>query len=332
MRDTSAHDNPSATRIFVDDAPGNPFRTSHLPWNLEFDPDDAPGNPFRTSHLPWNLEFDPAVAPTTTRVDLGEPWVVGCRVGRMSGRRSAPEIRNTQGEYAAVLMVHSGTEILTQQGRTTEVRAGTAALWDGVRPVECFSAATLVKSTMFIPRALLAGAVPDLDSVFVRTIENSATLRLLTGWLDVSMRQTSLDRDAAHTAGRMAVDLLHSALARTRGDVSESREVLLLQIKDFLDRNLGDPDLTLDMVARANAVSVRYLHMLFQGTGETAREFLRRRRLERAQRLLLGSGPELPVAEVAIRSGFDSPSSFSRAYRTRFGVAPREARRQSTAA
>ena len=101
MRDTSAHDNLSATRTFVD---------------------DAPGNPFRTSHLPWNLEFDPAVAPTTTRVDLGEPWVVGCRVGRMSGRRRAPEIRNTQGEYAAVLMVHSGTEILTQQGRTTGAR------------------------------------------------------------------------------------------------------------------------------------------------------------------------------------------------------------------
>ena len=310
MRDTSAHDNPSATRTFVD---------------------DAPGNPFKTSHLPWNLEFDPAVAPTTTRVDLGEPWVVGCRVGRMSGRRRAPEIRNTQGEYAAVLMVHSGTEILTQQGRTTEVRAGTAALWDGVRPVECFSAATLVKSTMFIPRASLAG-IPDLDSVFVRTIENSATLRLLTGWLDVSMRQSALDRDAAHTAGRMALELLHSALARTRGGASDSREVLLLLIKDFLDRNLGDPDLTLDTVARANAVSVRYLHMLFHGTGETAREYLRRRRLERAQHLLLGPGPELAVAEIAIRSGFDSPSSFSRAYRTRFGVAPREARRQFAAA
>ncbi|RZL74170.1 MAG: AraC family transcriptional regulator [Rhodococcus sp. (in: high G+C Gram-positive bacteria)] len=310
MGETLSFDNPSATGTFVD---------------------DGPGDPFRTSHLPWNLEFDPAAAPTTTRVDLGEPWVVGCRVGRMSGHRRTTEIRNTPGEYVALLIVHHGTEILAQQGRTAEVRAGAAALWDGVRPVECFSAATLVKSTMFIPRALLAGAVPDLDSVFVRPIEDSATLRLLTGWLDVSMRQTDLARDAAHTAGRMAVDLLHSALARTRGDVSDSREVLLLQIKDFLDRNLGDPDLTLDTVARANAVSVRYLHMLFQGTGETAREFLRRRRLERAQHLLLGSGPELPVAEVAARSGFDSPSSFSRAYRTRFGVAPREARRRLAA-
>ena len=198
-------------------------------------------------------------------------------------------------------MVHHGTEILAQQGRSTEVPAGTAALWDGVRPVECFSAASLVKSTMFIPRALLAGAVPDFDSVFVRTIENSATLRLLTGWLDVSMRQTALDRDAAHTAGRMAVDLLHSALARTRGDVSDSREVLLLQIKDFLDRNLGDADLTLDVVARANAISVRYLHMLFEGTGERPPGLPTTPAARTRARLLIGPGRELPVAETAIR-------------------------------
>ena len=67
------------------------------------------------------------------------------------------------------------------------------------------------------------------------------------------------------------------------------------------------------------------------GTGETAREYLRRRRLERAQHLLLGPGSELAVAAVATRSGFDSPSSFTRAYRSRFGVAPREGRRRFAA-
>jgi len=48
---------------------------------------------FRASHLPWNLQFDPAVPPTHARVDLGEPWVVGCTVGWMSGRRRARELR-----------------------------------------------------------------------------------------------------------------------------------------------------------------------------------------------------------------------------------------------
>ncbi|WP_145692558.1 helix-turn-helix transcriptional regulator [Rhodococcus rhodochrous] len=291
--------------------------------------DEEADDPFALSHLPWALQVDPATTPMTKRIDLGAPWIVGCRVGRMSGYRRRFEIQNTPAEYAALLIVHHGTETLEQAGATVDVRAGTAVLWDGVRPAECFSAAELVKTTMFIPRALLADAVPHLDSAFGHTIEDSSSLRLLTDWLNVSMRQSALDPHSACTAGRMALDLLYSALASSRNETRGSREVLLLQIKNFLDRNLADVDLTLDTVARANAVSVRYLHVLFQSTGETAREYLRRRRLERAQHLLVGSGPEVSVAEVAVRCGFDSPSSFSRAYRARYGMPPREARRQS---
>ncbi|MET0915406.1 MAG: hypothetical protein ABWY81_04305, partial [Jiangellaceae bacterium] len=61
--------------------------------------------------------------------------------------RRAHELRQTPGEYVALLMVHQGTEVLTQHGGSATVTAGTAALWDGVRPVDCFSAKTLVKST-----------------------------------------------------------------------------------------------------------------------------------------------------------------------------------------
>ena len=144
-------------------------------------------------------------------------------------------------------------------------------------------------------------------------------------------RQSALDTESALTAGRMAVDLLYSAIARCRGNAADSREVMLLRVKDFLDRNLTDAELTLDTVAQANAISLRYLHLLFEGTGETPRQYLRRRRLERAQQLLHGPDRDLPVAEVAVRAGFDSPSSFSRAFRTAFGMSPRDARRDPAA-
>ena len=82
--------------------------------------------------------------------------------------------------------------------------------------------------------------------------------------------------------------------------------------------------LRLDDVARACAISLRYLHQLFQGTGETAAEHLRRRRLERAHRLLATAG--LPVTHVAYTCGFASPSTFSRAFRAHFGITPSESR------
>jgi AraC-like DNA-binding protein len=164
--------------------------------------------------------------------------------------------------------------------------------------------------------------------VFAEPLPDSVNLRLLDNWLGFATRQPDMDRATAETVGRTAVELLRVAVSRARGGSGGPREVLLLQVKDFLDRNLAGPGLTLDDAARANAISLRYLHLLFHGTGETAQGYLRRRRLERAQELLLGSSREISIAEVAWRSGFDSPSSFSRAYRARFGVAPRDARRK----
>lgn len=295
----------------------------------------VPGGPVGTiheSHLPWDLQLDGRVAPRTGRFALGDSWVVGCRIGPMAGRRRSGELRRTPGEFVAVLLVERGTEVLVQQGRTAEVRAGGAALWDGVRPVECSTAGGLSKRTLFVPREVLADVVPDVASVTARVLAPSANLRLLGSWLTATARQTDLDDPTRATAGRMALDLLRTALARSTGAPGASQEVLVLQVKDYVDRHLSDPGLTLDAVARANAISVRYLHLLFRGSGETAAEYVRRRRLERAQLLLLGPGRDLSIAEVATRSGFDSPSSFSRAYRGRYGTTPRDARRDRTPA
>ncbi len=280
--------------------------------------------------LPWNLDLGVGVSPQTTCHELGIAWVTGWRsVGRMTARRGAAELRRTPGEFVGVLMLEQGSQVLVQQGRTAEVRAGAAALWDGVRPLEAFSDGQLVKRTMFVPRELVVGAIPDLSSVVARPLPNSVNLRLLDSWLGLVTSQPDMDSATAETAGRIAVELLRAAVSRARGGSGGSHEVLLLQVKDFLDRNLADPALTLEAAASANAISLRYLHLLFQDTGETARGYLRRRRLERAQELLLGSDQRISIAEVAARSGYDSPSAFSRAYRTWFGLAPRDARRRS---
>ena len=60
---------------------------------------------------------------------------------------------DTPGDFIAVLLFDRSTEIFSQNDVETVVRAGAAALWDSVRPSACFSAATLAKRTMFVPRA-----------------------------------------------------------------------------------------------------------------------------------------------------------------------------------
>jgi AraC family transcriptional activator of tynA and feaB len=280
------------------------------------------------SHLPWALRLDGAEVPRTREADLGGSRVVRCRIGAMTGRRSPSEIRQTSGEFVALLIVHRGEETLTQGGRSATVRPGTAALWDGVRPVECGTPRELVKHTLFMPRELMRDLVPNVETSVARQVPASTSLRLLTSWLQSSMRETDLDAVGTRAAERVTIDLVRSALGALHDGPRDTRTVRLLQVKDFIERHLADPDLDLPTVARGNAMSVRYLHLLFDPTGETAGQFLRRRRLDRAHELLLAPGAPVSVTEVAVRTGFDSPSTFSRAYRNRFGVSPREARRR----
>ena len=285
--------------------------------------EDAVHDDFNASHLPWRIDVEGPRSAVTSRVSMGGSWFVDCCVGRMIGRRGVRDIRETPGDFIAVLLVDRGTEIFTQNDVETVVTAGTAALWDSVRPSACFSAATLVKRTIFVPREVLAPRLKDVGSVITRTFPDSADLRLLSSWLQVAHRHAD-DPAAAATAGMLAADLVHAAVARARGESAESGDVLLLRVKSYLGEHLHDPDLRLDDVARACAISLRYLHQLFQGTGETAAEHLRRRRLERAHRLLATAG--LPVTQVAYTCGFASLSTFSRAFRAHFGITPSESR------
>lgn len=280
---------------------------------------------FCTSHLPWRIDVHRPISVVTSRVGLGGPWFVDCSVGRMVGRRGGREIDSTPADYMALLMVKDGTELFTQDDSCAEVTPGSATLWDSTRPAECFSASTLRKHTLFIPRGAVAPAFLRVAAGGPHTIPASPNLQLLFSWLEVAHRH-SADPRAASRAGVLAMDLVHAAVADARGEAGESRDVLLLRVKSHLGQQLHDSTLTLEDTARACSISLRYLHVLFEGTGETPAEHLRRRRLERARKLLTASRDSLSITQVSQACGFTSPSSFSRAFRSEYGISPRDCR------
>jgi AraC family transcriptional activator of tynA and feaB len=284
---------------------------------------------FASSHLPWRLNVMRQGELRHVTRTLGKSWAVGCTLGGMVGRRSPAELRQTDGEYLAVLLVQQGTEVFTQNDRKAIVGRGTAVIWDGVRPAECYAASHLDKITFFLPREIARQALPRIESIVGKPLPSSPSLRLLTSWLETSMNADYLDDDAASTAGNVAVDLLTSAIGPSSNIALSTQSIRLMEIRAFIDSNLNDADLSIGDIARANAVSTRYLHLLFQSAGDTCRRYLSRRRLEAAQRLLT-TQPAMSITEVALRLGFASPSSFSRAYRSAYGLAPRDARMQAS--
>lgn len=90
---------------------------------------------------------------------------------------------------------------------------------------------------------------------------------------------------------------------------------------DFVVRHLGEP-LSLHDVARAAKFSPYHFHRVFRAlTGETLNQFVKRLRLEKALALLAHQRGKT-LTEIALASGFSSPSDFSRCFKQRYGVAP----------
>jgi len=93
------------------------------------------------------------------------------------------------------------------------------------------------------------------------------------------------------------------------------------RVLDHIETYLAE-DLSLDRLADRAAFSPFHFHRLFLAwTGETLKEFVRRRRLESAAGRLRHC-PNEKVTSISLNCGFASPEAFARAFREHFGMTP----------
>ncbi|MCR9163643.1 MAG: GyrI-like domain-containing protein [Nannocystaceae bacterium] len=91
------------------------------------------------------------------------------------------------------------------------------------------------------------------------------------------------------------------------------------RVVDYVEAHLLEP-LPLEQLASVAHFSPFHFHRVFRAMiGETPQQFVQRLRLERAA-LELRRRPDQPVTEIALESGFASPATFARAFRSAFGV------------
>lgn len=132
--------------------------------------------------------------------------------------------------------------------------------------------------------------------------------------------------------GTVVVDLLAALCAHELEAVSAlpaetQRRALHAQILEFIERRLGDPDLSPDAVAAAHRISSRYLYLLFQEQGLTVAGWIRQRRLDRCRHDLTDPGQRAStIHAIGARWGFTDAAHFSRVFRAAYGMSPRDYR------
>jgi len=100
------------------------------------------------------------------------------------------------------------------------------------------------------------------------------------------------------------------------------------KVMDYVESNL-DQELSLSNLSEIACFSPFHFHRIFTVIqGETLNGFITRKRIERiASQLLQGS--DLPLSEIAFTYGFNSASSFSRAFKNYYGISPTEFRERA---
>ena len=100
------------------------------------------------------------------------------------------------------------------------------------------------------------------------------------------------------------------------------RNKLLLPVLDYIDENFHK-DFALTILAKQAGISPQHLCRVFKETlNMRPLEYLTRRRLQEAKRLLQRT--ELPIAEIALQSGFPDAGYFSTVFKKHEGITPME--------
>jgi acetamidase/formamidase/AraC-like DNA-binding protein len=169
------------------------------------------------------------------------------------------------------------------------------------------------------PRVVASGGFADVLSRMLdataRTLENLSDVE----WATVAQSLVDLLLTLAHRLSAPTADV----------NTSATQAALLHRICQTIERRLDEPDLTPARAAQAEGISERYLQKLFEGVGDNFTHYVRERRLQRAWADLSNSAEaHRSISEIAYRYGFSDSAHFSRAFRHRFGLPPREFRQQ----
>jgi AraC family transcriptional regulator len=138
--------------------------------------------------------------------------------------------------------------------------------------------------------------------------------------------------DLGGSFGRLYADCVSTAIvarllgssrssASRRAKVAELARWRLKRVVDYVEASLADPVSLADLAAAAGLTRMHFAAQFRAATGLPPHEYLTRRRIERAQEMLLED--DLPLVDVALSVGFQTQSHFTSVFKRFVGQSPR---------
>ncbi|MFC9293846.1 helix-turn-helix domain-containing protein [Streptomyces sp. NPDC057010] len=272
-----------------------------------------------------------------TDLDLGAVRLTAFAYSPVLARRTSAHVRRGDPEQFQLALITRGAIRTSQRGTESIATGDSLVLTDTSRAMESQSvgAAGLAEALVLqIPRSHLLLSPDRADRLLAREIRaGEGSAAILAGFLRTLLAHgPSCQPEELLGMGSVALDLATACLARQLGTPelapAEARAQEMLQrISRFIENNLGDPELTPQVIADRHCISLSSLYVLFRDQPMSVAARIRQGRLQRAHADL--ARPDLrgqPVQTIAARWGFRTATAFSRAFREAYGTTPTEHR------
>jgi AraC-like DNA-binding protein len=258
------------------------------------------------------------------RVSSDVPHLV-LRTDPAAGQRHQP--------YLKAVLQTEGSSVLSQNGRTTRLRAGEWSVYDFEQPYSVEIPRRTEMCMLLIPREKVQTGDFDLGNLALRRFSGRRGL----GKLIWSLALATFDQipEIQDRSSRDVADILSQMIRLALLDFSDgrppvdSKDALRERVKLYIARHLGEPDLSIAKLASVARCSKRYLHMVFEPENTSISDYILKLRLERCREDLRNpASAHRSITDIAYSWGFNNSNHFSRCFKEAFGVCPRHVRNE----
>ena len=241
-------------------------------------------------------------------------------------KRPESYISNPHEEFLKINFQIRGEATLEQNKETVLLQPGSWVIYDNTRPYTLSFHNDYTQLLFLVPHSQLLNKLPHIDLLRLQAFSSQTGMgKLLFNHIQTSLQESAgLSAVAQQTVSQMMIDLLLLALTeRSAQTAALPASTRLLEVQQFIQSQLHNPDLSLDLIATRLHLSKRYIHKLFAANELSVNNYIWQERIGRCQIDL--QQPHLAhcsLNQIAYSWGFQSASHFSRLFKKVVGVSP----------
>jgi AraC-like DNA-binding protein len=247
--------------------------------------------------------------------------------------RTKKQISHSTDEDFLISFQLAAQGVIRQNGREAILTPGTFALYDSTQPYALSFKDQFHQLVVQMPKTVLRQhlanpeqytAIPMSGRAGLGAVITNFVLSLAKEIGQLTQASEELSDNMLHL---MAMAFSSSVMLEKIGNDSLVKDSIKQRVYRYIELNLCNPDISNQMIADAQGISIRYLNKLFSEESESVHALVLEKRLNKSLSMIKNPAyTGHSIESIAYNMGFSSAAHFSRSFKKHFGFNPSEAR------